>query len=472
MRGRTVMQLFSDFLKADSNGARVKIGIVGDAMVDEFMDVDIKKISPEFPIIVVQSEEENYQFLPGGAANAAFQFKHFNVEANLFSFVDDEALQVFQQSGLKSEGLVEIAYKIPRKRRLYSQGIPINRIDFESANYGYSEELVGLRSQDVFKKLISTSNFDSVILSDYNKGLFVGFDNKIIQNFKNTIVDPKCGDISRWYGCTVFKPNQEEALRLSCKSNIYDAGRYFLDQLCCQAVVITMAGQGVCVFKRNCDPVEIKPRKKLAQAESVVGAGDCFAAFYAMSLSRGFNFDQSAEISFHAGSLYVQNKHNKPLTPFEFRASFDACGSKFIDDPEKFFANKKHKLVFTNGCFDFGLTAGHVECINFAKTCGDKLVVALNSDASVHRLKGEGRPILPFADRVKIISSMQHVDYVVGFDEDTPLKLIERINPDIIVKGGDYTKETVVGNHLAEVIIFDFVDSLSTTQKIEKFKSF
>jgi len=464
------MQLYSDFLKADASGPTAKIGIVGDAMVDEFMDVEIKKISPEFPIIVVQSEDENYQYLPGGAANAAFQFKHFNVDSTLFAFVDDEAKQVFTQSGLKSDCFVEIGNKIPRKRRLYSQGIPINRIDFESSNYGFSEDILQLRAQDIIHKLLKT-NLDALILSDYHKGLFAQFDNKVLKNFKRTIIDPKCGDISRWCGCTVFKPNQEEATRLSGKSNIYDAGRYFLDQLCCQAVVITMAANGVVVFKKNCDPVEIKPQKKLPPAESVVGAGDCFAAFYAMSLARGFDFDQAADISFHAGSLYVQNKHNKPLTPQEFRASFDPCGSKFIDNPQKFFAGKNYKLAFTNGCFDFGLTAAHVDCINFAKTCGDKLVVALNSDASVSRLKGEGRPILPFADRVKIISSMQAVDYVVGFDEDTPLNIVEKVVPDVIIKGGDYNKDTVIGGHIAEVIIFDWVESLSTTQKIEKYKS-
>lgn len=462
------MQLYSDFIKADRQGPKISVGVVGDAMIDEYMDVDIKKISPEFPIIVLQSEEEKYQYLPGGAANCAYQFTHFNVDAHLYSFSDDHASKVFSDNGLNLSGIVEIGNRISRKRRLYSQGLPVSRTDIESKNYGYSEEILKFRSADVFQKVRSNKSLQALVLSDYNKGLFSGFDQEIMREFKNVIVDPKCGDLYRWRSCTVFKPNLEEALRLSRKSTVLEAGSYLLNLLSCEAVVVTMAGDGVMVFQKTKSPIHIRPKRKLTPAESVIGAGDCFAAFYAMSLARGFNYEQAAEISFHAGTLYVQNKHNKPLTPQEFIYSYDPFSVKYVNCPESFFDRKKYRLVFTNGCFDFGLTSAHVECINFAKNQGDKLVVALNSDDSVRKLKGNGRPILPFADRVKIISSLQSVDYVVGFDEDTPLKIIQQIMPDLIVKGGDYTVEQVVGNHLAEVKIFDYVLSMSTTQKIEK----
>jgi len=462
------MQLYSDFIDADRQGPKISVGVVGDAMIDEFMDVDIKKISPEFPIIVLQSEEEKYQYLPGGAANCAYQFTHFNADAHLYAFSDDHASKVFLQNNLNLSGVVEIGNQIPRKRRLYSQGLPVSRTDIESKSYGFSKDILHLRSADVFKNLKNNTGLEALILSDYNKGLFAGFDQEIIREFKNVIVDPKCGDLNRWRGCTVFKPNLEEALRLSGKSTILEAGAYLLDLLSCQAVVVTMAGDGVMVFQQTKNPIHIRAQRKLPTAESVIGAGDCFAAFYAMSLVRGFNYEQAAEISFHAGTLYVQNKHNTPLSPKQFKSSYDPFSLKFVDNPEVFFDKRNYKLVFTNGCFDFGLTSGHVECINFAKNQGDKLVVALNSDDSVKRLKGNGRPILPFADRVKIISSLQSVDYVIGFDEDTPLKIIQQIVPDLIVKGGDYTIDQVVGNHLAQVKIFDFVNSISTTQKIEK----
>lgn len=141
--------------------------------------------------------------------------------------------------------------------------------------------------------------------------------------------------------------------------------------------------------------------------------------------------------------------------------------SKYVEEPE-ILSQRNFKLVFTNGCFDFGLTAAHVELLKFAKRHGDKLVVALNSDASTARLKGSGRPILPLEERIKIVSSFDCVDYVLSFEEDTPLEIIKKIDPDIIVKGGDYKKHEVVGNQIAEVILFDYMDVTSTTEKINK----
>jgi D-beta-D-heptose 7-phosphate kinase/D-beta-D-heptose 1-phosphate adenosyltransferase len=144
--------------------------------------------------------------------------------------------------------------------------------------------------------------------------------------------------------------------------------------------------------------------------------------------------------------------------------------SKVISFEESNLLNHRDfNLVFTNGCFDFGLTSAHIDCLTFAKKQGDKLVVGINTDESIRRLKGRGRPIMSLCERIKLLSSLEFVDYIVPFDQDTPLQLIESIRPSIIVKGGDYKKEDVVGNNLAEVRIFNFIENnLSTTEKIIK----
>jgi len=182
-----------------------------------------------------------------------------------------------------------------------------------------------------------------------------------------------------------------------------------------------------------------------------------------MAIGLDICLPECLSIAFEAGTKYVANRYNKPLNPSDFFVD-----TKLITNP-LVLKNRDFDLVWTNGCFDFGLTSAHVDCLKFAKSQGSKLVVGLNSDASVNRLKGSGRPMLPLRDRIKILSSLECVDFVISFEEDTPIGTIKKIVPDIIVKGGDYKKENVVGNNISNVIIFDYVDSISTTEKIMRF---
>lgn len=445
---------FNKFLDADKN--KTKIGVIGDAMIDQYYHVNVKKISPEFPIPVMLSECENSLDQPGGAANVSYQFQDFNVDVNLVSFIDKEAKDFFTSKNLNVSLCVEIENKIPRKKRFYSGGFPTYRWDVEQSFYGADN--IDFLCERLKNKCID-QKFDCVIFSDYEKGVFHNdWPQDLIKKIPLTIVDPKSAHIEKWKGCTIFKPNAKEAIDISGKPNLIDAGKFLKDYLQCKSVVITNGGDSVIIVSDNV--LEIKPDKRI-KAKSVIGAGDCFVAFLSLALARGFSIEDSVEISWKAGFNYVQNQYNQPLKRSIFFDSLDQ--KKILPD----FSSRDYKLVFTNGCFDGGLTAGHIECLKFAKQQGDKLIIAINSDASIAKLKGQERPLIPLDQRIKIVSALEFVDYVVSFEEETPIELIKSIKPDIIVKGGDYDPNNVVGSEFSEVRICPKYDCLSTTQKVQ-----
>jgi D-beta-D-heptose 7-phosphate kinase/D-beta-D-heptose 1-phosphate adenosyltransferase len=437
----------------------LEINVVGDVMLDEYYEVEVERISPEFPIPVYKSTNfDPCSVVPGGAANVAYQFTHFNVDANLISCMDKMGEVIFNAKGIKTNNSKVInSCVMPVKRRIYSHNLPLVRHDVEKENYGL---------EDIKKYLfdLQVPEADFTIFSDYSKGIFCcPWFRKFIKKNKN-IVDPKNSFIDIWEGCTYFKPNSFEAEKLSERKNIHDQLEFFIDALKCEGVLITQSGAGVTGKLSDGKFFEVRPNRILPSPESVIGAGDCFVAFMSMALARGMNLEKAAQLAFTAGCCYVQKRQNTPLTPAEL---LKFAGVKEVKNP-RILAKRDFKLAFSNGCFDMGLTAAHIECLKFAKSQADQLVVAINSDESVRKLKGSGRPIMNLAERIKVISSLDFVDFVVGFEEDTPYETIKGCEPDVIVKGGDYKKEQVVGNDLADVIIFPFIDGVSTTEKIKK----
>ncbi len=451
------MNIINNFLKKNME-SKISINVIGDSMLDWYYDVDVNRISPEFPIPVFKSSSEDPEAgsVPGGAANVAMQYNYFNVDVKYVSLITSLARIIYNARGINTDYCKVVDNMLlPVKKRIYSDGIPLVRWDIEKENFGLD---------DIKKHLMDLviPSSDMNIFSDYNKGIFnMPWFRKYFKN-ADSIVDPKHANIDLWEDCTVFKPNASEAKTLSDKKGWKDQVEFFTNSIRCKSVVITQSGEGV--VGKDSDYFEYRPKQKTKKVSSVIGAGDCFVCFMSMALLRGFTLPQACEIAYKAGTFYVQRNMNQPISPAELLSLSD---SKYVEEPE-ILSQRNFKLVFTNGCFDFGLTAAHVELLKFAKRHGDKLVVALNSDASTARLKGSGRPILPLEERIKIVSSFDCVDYVLSFEEDTPLEIIKKIDPDIIVKGGDYKKHEVVGNQIAEVILFDYMDVTSTTEKINK----
>jgi D-beta-D-heptose 7-phosphate kinase / D-beta-D-heptose 1-phosphate adenosyltransferase len=424
--------LIEEFVRKDL-ARKCQISVIGDIMLDEYHEVTVDRISPEFPIPVMKSRHDNFIRVPGGAANVALQFSQFNIDVYLTGMTN-------QVMPLMSNNVFDHSPCI--KKRFYQGNFPVSRWDIEEPCYGINPDAVF----DIFDDW-DLKKTDVTVFSDYNKGIFSKPWYRHFLSDRLTIVDPK-NDLARWQGCTILKPNSVEAKALTGENDWRRQAEKLIKTVKCQSVVITQGSEGVVGLTPD-GFFEYRPSRK-DEVNSVIGAGDCFVAFLAMAIAHGMSTYEASVVAYEAGAVYVQSKHNRPLKPAELLAR--KCGSQ---------------VVFTNGCFDL-LHAGHIQTLEFAKNQGDLLVVGVNSDESVRRLKGNSRPLNKLADRIRVLSAMKCVDCVVPFDSDTPLDLIRYVRPDIIVKAADYRPENVVGGDLAKVVIAPFLDGLSTTNLIQK----
>jgi len=457
------------FLEKNRNN-KLRIDCVGDAMVDQYYKVSVNRISPEFPMPIMRAYSDKPQCRPGGVANVAHQFRHFEVDVQLFCFTDrllnnvlkDHDLEVAAEAALNVQGWG--CASIPVKRRFLDGDIQVTRLDFEQENYGLKNNL-GEFCRIATDIQLGSDLPDVVILSDYNKGYFTLSSDctnfLIIEHLNShgvpTIVDPKAGPVSKWKGCTVFKPNAKEAEDLTGETDWRKQAEILQNELACKAVVITHSGSGV-VGIWDGKFFEYSSDKKV-DVKSSVGAGDCFVAFLAMAIGHGFEGREAVEIAYEAGAIYVQRNLNRPITPAELTRT------KIVNPQD--LANRDYTLAFTNGCFNI-LHDQHIELLKFSKRKGEKLVVALNSDESVKRLKGD-RPVKALHQRMKIMAAFEFVDFVTAFDEDTPLNIIKQCKPNCIIKGGDYRKEDVVGyGEVQDVHIFPYKEGVSSTLLIEE----
>jgi D-beta-D-heptose 7-phosphate kinase/D-beta-D-heptose 1-phosphate adenosyltransferase len=282
---------------------------------------------------------------------------------------------------------------------------------------------------------------DVNLFSDYNKGFFAT--DWFKDHLSNAIVDAKPNNINRWRGCFALKLNAKEAREASGSDDLKKQLNIISKATDCDNIIITRAENGAAGLDSG---VFFEVDQEPVQKRNIIGAGDCFFAFFGYSVMLGFSIHESAQIATHASSLYVQRPE---IIPLQLN---DLVVGKLIHD-HSILKNRDFKLVFTNGCFDI-LHAGHVDYLEFAKSQGDKLVVAVNSDDSVRKLKGDKRPVNSLNMRLKLLAGLSCVDYVLFFNDDTPINVIKSIMPDTIVKGSPYkTREEVVGHDVIDEII-------------------
>ncbi len=440
------------------NKNKVTIHCVGDAMIDEYYQVEVSRISPENPVPVMLCKNE-VTIKPGGAANVAYQFKNTNVDVELISFGNKETKKLFSNENFKFV-FNPCEAKLPIKKRFMQNNFQVApRLDVEFPNYNLDQNQVDKNHEFIQNYVHTCSNPNVVILSDYNKGFFNTKVNYIELYKKSlTVVDPKSLDLNKWKNCTVFKPNTKEAFELSGLKDWKEQCLFFKKQINCHSVIITDAGNGIKGLEGD-DFFFYYSDYNPDYANSVIGAGDCFAAFLSLALAHNFTVKESSIIAYHAGLIYVKQKLNRPIVLAEL----------ILDKIVKPYdlIKRDFKLAFTNGCFDI-LHKGHIETLKFAKSKADKLIVALNSDESIKNLKGPSRPVMSFEHRAKVLSSLEFVDFVIKFDESTPLDLIKTIQPEVLVKGGDYNSEDVVGKDFVnEVCIAPFIENYSSTNFIK-----
>ncbi|AJD04532.1 TPA: D-glycero-beta-D-manno-heptose-7-phosphate kinase [Campylobacter lari] len=450
-----------DFLSSK----KPKILVVGDFMVDHYIWCDCTRISPEAPVMVMKSQKEDKRL--GGAGNVYANLKSLGAEVFALGLVGDDESGRFLKENLNAKLLVEKDRKTPLKSRVLSHSQQVLRLDDENDfDTKLEDEII-----KEYKKI--AKDYDAIILSDYAKGTLTSKVTKALIEYANTLnlpilIDPKGSDFSKYQNATLLTPNKKEAtlaLGVEKIDNLEKALKKLKDDLNLTYSIITLSEEGIALFDEK---LHIIPAKAL-EVYDVTGAGDSVIAMLAYALALKVDIAKACELANDAAAVVVAKVGSVSVSLEEIKnlkkASFE---DKIKSKEELVKLIQGQKVVFTNGCFDI-MHYGHIKYLEKAKKLGDILVVGLNSDESVKRLKGNSRPINLEFQRACMLASMYFVDYVVIFDEDTPYELIEFLKPDVLVKGADYKGKEVVGSNLVKKVeLIDFEDGFSTTNIINR----
>ena len=460
-----------------------RILVIGDVMLDRYIIGEVTRISPEAPVPVIKVSKELH--VPGGASNTASNVSSLGGKAYLAGIIGDDnagkiLTDLLKKKNIETNGLV-IDKERPtiQKTRVVGQPQQIVRIDYEE------DEKV---SPEIEEKLIDyirtiLNEIDVVVISDYAKGVVTkNLASNIItlcnESKKPIIVDPKPSNLELFKGATLVTPNQKEASLMTGMENklenVVVMGEKIKDILNSN-VLITKGEYGSSLIELKGDIIHIPTKAK--EVYDVSGAGDTVVAALALSIAAGADLKYAAVIANHAAGIVVGKAGTATTTVKEILSLFEKEESKTktldeLKDIVKDLKSKGKKIVWTNGCFDI-LHVGHVKYLQKAKELGDVLILGLNTDESVRKIKGPTRPILKEEERAEMLSALSCIDYIVFFDEETPIIPITELKPDIVVKGSDYKEEDVVGNELMKktggrVELVPVVEGFSTTNIIKK----
>lgn len=462
--------------------------VIGDVMLDTYYTGDVQRISPEAPVPVFRKRKE--RCVLGGAANVAANLISADQNVSMMAMVGDDDTgaklkELFAEQGINSDLILSTNRHTTEKIRfLATNNQQVMRLDIEDTDPLADEDC--MKMLDELSKRITS--FDIVLVSDYLKGLLTyDFTQGIIrianQHGIPVVIDIKDTNYEKYSGATLLKPNKKELhdiTGMSCETDdeVIAASCKLRDDCRCGYVLTTCGARGM-VLVGDGEPYFIEAYGQ--EVYDVTGAGDTTIAYLAACLANGYPLRKAMKIANLAAGIQVSKVGTSSVYWYEIRermsehaggAVHKIISGKTVKSFRKDHANSK--IVFTNGCFDI-LHIGHIRYLQEAASLGDLLIVGLNSDASVKRLKGPLRPINSQAERAEMLGALGFVDYVVIFDEDTPLELIKTIQPDILVKGQDYAPEQVVGKKEVEerggkLVLVPFVEGKSTTGIIERMK--
>jgi len=459
-------------------------------MLDRYCWGEVDRISPEAPVPVVRIRQKTQT--PGGAGNVALNLAGLGCRCFLIGVCGndgegDALISLFGNTGITAGFIRVDGRSTTAKTRIIGRGQQLLRMD---------DEETGPLTHEVYRKIYDAvdERLDQVqgaIISDYGKGIFQhDLSRRIIERCRlkqiPVFVDPKGVDWDRYNGATCITPNTAE-FKLAAPGISDDELSYsqeaqrLIHQCNLSYLLVTRGAHGMSLFGRERPVRHISSEAR--EVYDVSGAGDTVIAVLALGVAAGIEIEDAARLANLAAGVVVGKVGTRPILEKELRRAFLGNvmeGMSKILSPEdaagliKQWRNEGKSVVFTNGCFDI-LHIGHIKLLHAAAAEGDKLVVGLNADASIKKLKGPFRPVMGEAERSAILASLKCVDMVVVFSEETPIELIRNFEPDVIVKGGDYTPETVVGHDIVEkkggrVVIFPLVEGFSTTRVIEQMK--
>jgi D-beta-D-heptose 7-phosphate kinase/D-beta-D-heptose 1-phosphate adenosyltransferase len=464
-----------------------RILVIGDLMIDHYLWGKTSRISPEAPVQVVDVARETTVL--GGAGNVVNNLVALGADVMVMSVVGDdkngsELTQMLEDIEVKHFLILDENRKTTKKSRIIASNQQVVRYDVECKDEITNE----CESMLSVKLLEIKDDYDVILLSDYGKGvLTTSLIQKVVFTVNGTktkvLVDPKGSDYSKYIGSYLITPNKKEAIEATGidivdEISLKQALKKLHNTASLQVPMITLSEDGIAILNEN-DEVVIKPTVA-REVYDVTGAGDTVLSSLGYCLAKGKSIEEAMEFANLAAGVVVGKLGSATATIEEieeYKSSLHKSSIKShiktFDEIEKTVQRLKKqnkKIVFTNGCFDI-LHRGHVSYLDKAKSFGDVLILGLNSDHSVRALKGEDRPINNEEDRAFILAALESVDYVVNFNEDTPYDLIKIVQPDILVKGGDYERKEVVGNDIAkEVKLVHFLYGKSTTQTINKIR--
>jgi D-beta-D-heptose 7-phosphate kinase/D-beta-D-heptose 1-phosphate adenosyltransferase len=486
-----------------ATGKPVRVAVVGDVILDEYLDGQVNRISPEAPVPVHLVTKTLHG--AGGAANAARNIKLAGANVLLTSIVgNDESARVLKallaKDKIDGKHLYELSDRpTVRKTRITSGGHQIARVDWEKAHP------IDQAAQEKILQGLRDETFDALLISDYGKGtlpmsLLSNLLELAVARGVPAVVDPKGRDFSKYLHASLITPNRKEA----CDALGLDpAGDYTGEELGRRLqrtfglsnVLVTLGAKGMVLVPKNGDVIEEPSVAR--EVYDVSGAGDTVVAIMTLCMAAKAPMAEAMHLANTAAGIVVAKWGTQPIHLSELegamrarqdeRLSRHGTQGKIMDvtalshvlkDPP----SRSRKVVFTNGCFDI-LHAGHITYLEAARARGDMLVIGVNSDESVKRLeKGRGRPIVPLAHRMRLLAALECVDYVVPYNEDTPYEVIAALVPDILVKGGDWDKNAklgdkkyivgsdVVRNAGGVVDTIAYVPGLSTTEIVDKIR--
>ncbi|KEY59633.1 bifunctional D-glycero-beta-D-manno-heptose-7-phosphate kinase/D-glycero-beta-D-manno-heptose 1-phosphate adenylyltransferase HldE [Serratia sp. DD3] len=463
---------------------RASVLVVGDVMLDRYWHGPTSRISPEAPVPVVKVEAIEER--PGGAANVAMNIASLGANSRLVGLtgIDDAARALntkLSEVNVRCDFVSVSTHPTITKLRVLSRNQQLIRLDFEEGFSNVDQQPIFDRIQHALPQI------GALVLSDYAKGALSQVQG-MIQLARAAkvpvLIDPKGSDFERYRGATLLTPNlsEFEAVVGHCKSEaeLVERGIKLVADYELSALLITRSEQGMTLLQQGQAPLHLPT---LAQEVfDVTGAGDTVIGVLAAALAAGNTLEDACFLANAAAGVVVGKLGTSTVSPIELenairgraKTGFGVMSEAELKKTVAQARQRGEKVVMTNGIFDI-LHAGHVSYLANARKLGDRLIVAVNSDASTKRLKGETRPINPLENRMVVLAALEAVDWVVSFEEDTPQRLIADILPDLLVKGGDYQPHEIAGSvevwaNGGEVKVLNFENGLSTTNIIKAIK--
>lgn len=459
------------------------IVVIGDAMLDRYWHGDTSRISPEAPVPVVRIDRHEERV--GGAANVAVNVRTLGATTTLLSVIGEDdpgrqLLRMLQSKEVQCDFIRSPTLNTTLKLRVLGRHQQLIRLDFEDKQQWPAEKLIERFAPCATKT-------DVLILSDYAKGV-LAYPQPLIEyarkNGVMVLVDPKNADLNVYRGANVLTPNMSEfelaVGPCASEADIVRKGLVLVKQLSLDALLVTRGSQGMTLLEKDGKVKHIPTKAR--EVFDITGAGDTVIAVLAGALAAKCSLADAAELANIAAGISVGRLGTATITPEEINTELKIAQGysqlQNVMSQQALLATvaklkaKGKKIVMTNGCFDI-LHAGHITYLQQARALGDCLIMAVNDDASIQRLKGLTRPINPLAERMQVLAALACVDFVVPFSEDTPRALIEAVSPHILVKGGDYQVSQIAGaDHVlatgGQVKILPFVPGCSTTGMLER----